>query len=541
MQHVLDRVPRIVQPIVWHTRARRMVAALCAAVAVACGASAGQPDASSDAHTVESAFVFVDVSASSPDLGLAPFGGAPGWDHSDKYTPGVALVDLDGDGILDLVQPRNDRVDPSLRPVRMYRGRGDGRFEDATTVVWDDTRNATCVLAFDYDADDDLDVFIGVDRGANVLYRNDGDWQFTDVAASAGVTLAAWRSYAAAAGDVDGDGDLDIYVGTFNADAPNHGPGTAPNRLLVNRGDGTFVDVTDDAGVACEGRSTLGVALADLDADGDLDIYAANDFFADCLYRNDGGGRFVDVAPQAGILDAASRGMGVAVGDLDADGALDIVVTDTENLDDSLGNAVFFNRGDLRFSSLAREVGLDGLVTLGADWLVSWGVGLVDLDLDGDVDVHVVTHGERRELMWRNDRNAFTPLYDVINGWDDIDGRGSAYGDIDGDGDLDIVVGRRGAGLQVLRNDTVGGAGIAVDIRPLHLAPGAVVTALVDGRYVATTVFAGQGYMSSSPPMATLGLGAASSVDVIRVRLLDGRVLEYTDIIAGTRLTARFD
>ena len=510
----------------------------------ACGGGSGGLDDSQDPRPPLPAveLSFVDITEASPDLAAVPYGGAPGWDHSDKYAPGVALVDLDDDGALDLVQPRNDRSDSSLRSLRIHRGLGDGTFVDVTSVVWDDSRNATCALAFDYDGDDDLDLFIGVADGASVLYRNDGGFAFTDVTASAGIATAPLYTYAAAAGDVDGDGDLDLYVGTFNASAPDHGAGTAPNLLFLNHGDGTFSERGQEAGVTCDGRSTLGLALADLDGDGDLDIYVANDFFEDCLYENPGpapGGlppRFDDVALEAGILDAASRAMGVAVGDLDGDLDLDIVVTDTENPDDSYGNAVFVNRGGLRFDSLARELGLDGLATLGADWLVSWGVGLVDLDLDGDLDVHVATHTERKELLWRNDPDGFTPYYDAINSWADGDGRGSAYGDIDGDGDIDMVVGRRGQSLQVLRNDSAGYRGLTVAIRPYHRAPGARVMVRGDGWSRMAVIQAGEGYLSSSPPVAVIGVGQAEVVDV-EVELVGGVRVLRTDIAVGGPLT----
>lgn len=200
----------------------------------------GAPDSGDSGDALIGPLRFTDISDQSPDLASSPYGGAPGWDHSDKYAPGIALVDLDGDDILDIVQPRNDRQQPALRSLRIYRRLGDGRFEDATGVVWDNSRNATVALAFDHDGD------------------------------------------------------------------------------------------------------------------GDLDIYSANAFFADCVLANDGRGLFTDVAPSAGVLDAASRAMGVAVGDLDLDGDLDVMVTDTENPDDSLGNALFLNRGNMRFTSSAR-------------------------------------------------------------------------------------------------------------------------------------------------------------------------------------------
>jgi hypothetical protein len=481
-----------------------------------------------------------DISGESPDLAASPFGGQPGWDHTDKYAPGVALIDLDGDGALDLVQPRNDRADPALRSLRMYRGLGDGRFEDVTPVAWDTARNATVALAFDYDGDGDLDVFIGVDGGPSALYRNDGDWRFTEVAAKAGADAPGARVLTAAAGDIDGDGDLDLYLGTWNADAPGHGDGTADNLLLRNDG-GAFTDVTAAAGVACHGWSTLGLAFADLDGDGDQDLMVANDFFPACLFENRGDGTFDEVAEAAGVSGGAFNGMGVAVGDLDGDLDLDIMVTDDEVADDSRGNAVYLNRGGpgLAFDSAAIELGLDGVQTLGVDWLVCWGVGLVDLDLDGDLDVHVATHGQRSELVWRNDAGTFTPERALMAALADMDARGTAYGDLDGDGDLDAVVARRGAGLQILRNDTAGGAALTVAPRPLAAAPGALVRVTVAGRTQLGVVQAGSSYLSTSPPSVTFGLGAADRADRVEVVFPDGTVRTAADVPAGRVELAR--
>jgi len=485
------------------------------------------------------ALALTDISDRSPDLAASPFGGQPGWDQTDKYAPGVALVDLDGDGVLDLVQPRNDRADPALRVLRMYRGLGDGGFADVTPVAWDPARNATAVLALDFDGDDDLDLFVGVDGGPSVLYRNDGDWSFTDVAAAVGADAPGARVLAAAAADVDGDGDLDLYLGTWNASAFEHGDGSAPNLLLRNDG-GVFTDVTDAAGVACNGWSTLGLAFADLDGDGDADLMVANDFFPACLYRNDGGGRFTEIAGDAGVRDGAFNGMGVAVGDLDGDGALDLMVTDDEVADGSRGNAVYLGAGDLTFTSAAIALGLDGLQTLGADWLVCWGVGVVDLDLDGDLDVHVTTHGQRGELVWQQDAPGhFAPAWDLMHELADVDGRGTAYGDVDGDGDLDLVVARRGAGLQVLRNDTAGGAALTVAPRPLAAAPGARITVTVAGRDQVGVVQAGSSYLSTSPPELTFGLGSAAAADRVEVRFADGTVRTVAGAAPGRLIVNR--
>ncbi len=524
----------------WSRRGVRAQLGNCAGLFAALAACSSPAGERTDARIEDPPAVIrlVDISDQSPALALSPYAGAAGWDQSDKYAPGVALVDLDGDGALDLVQPRNDRADPDARALRLYRGLGDGRFEPVDAIEWDDRLNATAVLAFDYDGDDDLDLFVAVDGGPSKLYRNDGAWQFTSMAEAAGVALIGARAFAVAAADYDADGDLDLYVGTWNASAADKGADSAPNILMRNNGDGTFSDATEGAGVACYGRSTLGLGFADFDRDGDQDLYVANDFFDACLYENLGDGTFRDVADAAGVAAGAWHGMGVGLGDLDSDGDLDLLITDDQWPDESRGNAVYLNRGDgtLSFDSRAIELGLDGVSTLQADWLVCWGVGLIDFDLDGDLDVHVTTHGGRSELLWQQVDGQFVAQYALMSSLADVDGRGSAYGDIDGDGDLDMVIGRRGAGVQVMRNDSDTGHWLRVAPRPLAAAPGAIVTVTAGGRTQMAAIQAGSSYMSAQQPTVTFGLGSETRVDRVVVEFSDGTRRAATDVAVDQQL-----
>jgi len=309
----------------------------------------------------------------------------------------------------------------------------------------------------DFDGDGWCDLYFCAINGTNALYRNRGDWTFEDVTARAGVGGAGWHSTGAVFADVDGDGDLDLVVNTL-------GGGT---HCFLNLGNGRFREVTEEAGLKSH-TGSLGLALADIDGDGDLDLYVSNYLEFDvnnvpkdsplCRYRglkvqcgprglipaaarffeNQGNGKFVDATAKSGIGNAPKYyGLGVVWGDYDNDGDLDIFVAN-----DSTPNFLFRNNGNKTFTEVALKAGT-ALSEDGREQ-ASMGVDLGDYDNDGDLDLIVTNFSEDYNTLYRNDGNgSFTDVtYSAGIGeiaWPYL-GWGTQFVDFDLDGFLDLVV-----------------------------------------------------------------------------------------------------
>jgi hypothetical protein len=327
---------------------------------------------------------------------------------------GVSIVDYDNDGWEDFYI-----LQPAGLPNRLFRNNGDGTFSDTTRQAGLDVLDETSMALFaDFDNDGDADLITLHGQGPR-LFRNSGGGVFTHDPKSGFGKLAGENAtlISMASADYDNDGDLDLYLcayefwsggGAYHTPTPyydaTNGP---PNHLLRNRGDGTFEDVTEVAGMmANNNRFSLATGWADYDGDGDSDLYVANDFGRNNLYRNNGDGTFTDVAAAAGVEDMAA-GMSVGWGDYDGDGQLDLYVGNmwssagqrvTQNpqfeavaAEESLrqsfqrharGNTLFHNNGDGTF----RDVTLDARVEMGR-W--AWGSDFVDLDNDGNLDLFI--------------------------------------------------------------------------------------------------------------------------------------------------------
>ncbi|MEQ9079919.1 MAG: CRTAC1 family protein [Sandaracinaceae bacterium] len=419
---------------------------------------------------------FVDVSAA---LGTDA-GGRPG---VDAVGGGVSVIDLDGDGRLDIVLTM-------LEAPTVYHQRPDGTFTRRDDVLAPASPvEAGGHLPFDMDGDGDLDVLL-LGRQADALLRNEGELVFTDVSATHLPDVERW-SAAAAPADFDGDGDLDVYVTAYieTLEYPRHV--CAPDMLLLNDGAGRFSDVAAEAGIASDGCG-LAVVTHDYDLDGDVDVLVVNDFgmfvTPNRLLRNDGpsGARGVTFSERSVESGFASRlyGMGVAVGDLDADGRGDVVAS-------SIGRpAMLLARGE-DFVDRTHARGAD--VVFSSDgYQTTWGLAIEDFDRDGWADV--VMSGGRVVASNFALNGAYQPNVVMRGGASGVEldppgwglrprgsGRGLAVGDVDGDGDPDVAIGQTDGTVALHRNDFASVAPARIRLRASETAADAV-GARVTGR-----------------------------------------------------------
>ncbi len=493
---------------------------------------------------------------------------------------GAAWLDYDGDGHLDLYLVNGstlDRADSAGEPNRLFRGDGRGRFVDVTAESGTGHRGwGYGVAVGDIDNDGDHDLYV-TNLGSNVLYLNRGDGTFEDVTDRAGVGLGSW-STAAAFFDMEGDGDLDLYVGRYvdfdldntprrgsRRSKPPHcdfrglqvfcGPrGLEPahNVMYRNNGDGTFTDVTLASGMQLErARYTLGVVTFDFDNDGDQDVFDANDSVVNCLWQNRGDGTFEEVAlATLTALDSEGQAqgcMGTDAADYDGDGWLDLVVT---NFSHDM-NTIYRNVSGKFFVDESAAIGMTDTVLQ-----LSWGTAFHDFDQDGDLDLFIAnghaypevdgadigTSYEQSNHLFSNDGGRFHEV-SVRSGaalalkrsW-----RGSAFGDYDGDGDMDILVTAMNAPVQLLRNDTPA-KGHYLKIRLVGTvsnrdAVGARVTLTAGGKRQIRERKGGGSYLSASDPVLHFGLGPAAKADLVEIRWPSGRRTELRDVAADRLL-----
>ncbi len=473
---------------------------------------------------------------------------------------GVALFDADGDGRLDVYLPDGGPIVPAPGlddpPGRLFLQRGAWQFADVTATAGAPGPSYGLGTAVgDIDADGRDDLLVTGWRGQR-LYRNLGGGRFADVTERAGLVDTGWSTSAAFA-DLDGDGDLDLYVGRYLDYDPKFSPFCAapdgkrdycgpevfaaqPDRLYRNHGDGTFSDVSRAAGIdrPDETGRALGVLIADLTGDRRPDIFVANDGSPAFLFENRGNLTFAEVGQAAGVSrrgnGSALAGMGVALGDLDADGRDDLLVAD------------FYGRGTVAFRSLGDGLYTDASgsfgLTAATRTVLGFGLALADLDADGRLDLlqangHVLDRDRLGEPLalrptllqgvagtppLRDAAATAGPAFDSP-----IVGRGLALGDLDGDGRLDAVIAALDAPTLVLRN-TSAGAGFVIDPVPAPpaVAPavGARVTVTAGDRTQRRPVTAGGSYLATGARGVHFGLAGSDAPERVTIDWPSGRV-----------------
>ena len=483
---------------------------------------------------------------------------------------GVALFDYDNDGRLDAFLVNGSRFEKAPAATNLlYRNEGNGKFKDVTTAAglahsgWG---NGVC--AGDVDNDGALDLYITY-WGANVLYRNQRNGAFADVTAKAGVAGAPgqWATGCTFL-DFDRDGHLDLFFATYAGFDPVKTPlpgafpyctwkgapvfcgprglptGTAT--LFRNRGDGTFEDVSVKSGIrAASGFYAFTTIATDLDGDTWPDIYVACDSTPSLFFRNNRDGTFTELATEAGLAfnehGAEQAGMGLALADLDHDGRLDILKTnfsgDYPNLYRNLGRGIF--------SDTPLRAGL----AVNPNYVL-WGTGFADFDNDGERDLfqaagHVFLDVQKidaresfrqRRLLYRNlGQGRFEDVSAQAGPGvaTPHSSRGTAFGDFDNDGDIDVLIMNMHEAPSLLRNDLPAGAGHWVKLELAGKCMGAIVTVEFAGRRQTDVLLSQSSFLSVNDPRLHFGLGAAARVDRITVRWPSGVTEQFPGVAAG--------
>jgi hypothetical protein len=497
------------------------------------------------------------------------------WVHDNAHSPerqlpetvgaGCAFFDYDNDGWMDIYFVNSGPSDffTPTTPLKnaLYRNNHDGTFTDVTDKAGvAGGKFGMGVAAGDYDADGNVDLYV-TNYGPNILYHNNGNGTFTEVTDKAGIATTGW-STCATWFDYDNDGKLDLFVSSFVFYDKSQNPlctdptlkrryycvprlfKPQPSRLFHNNGDGTFKDVSSESGIAAHPGKSFGAVATDVNNDGLMDLFVANDTMPNFLFVNKGGGKFEEIGLAAGVAyGEAGRprsGMGVDAADFDGDGWQDLFVA---NIDQEFFS-LYRNEKELIFTDQPGEI------APATQLLSGWGLKFVDYDNDGDPDLFLVNghpddmiesrvprvrHKEPL-LMFENTGRAFKDVSATSGSVFSkmFSGRGMALGDFDNDGDADVLTSNNGGPPLLLRNqggnrnNWIGLQLVATKSNPA--AVGAVITWQAGSVKRSRLKTGGGSYLSSHDPREILGAGAATKIDFVEIRWPSGTVDRLTSV-----------
>ena len=550
------------------------------------------PDyASSSKRSIPPAVGFTDVTAAAGILFEHETGAfGQSW-MPETMGAGVGFFDIDADGDDDALfvngtwfaghEGSGHEGSGDIPTAALYANRGDGTFDDVTAGSGVDVSiYGMGISAADYNADGHTDLFLTT-LGPNLLLRGEGEMRFSDATQAADVAGVKWTddqgrsldewSTATLWADVDNDGWPDLFVTNYvhwspendlyasfdgkqkSYATPQQYPGSTP-RLYHNLGDGTFAEVTEWAGLLLPDAKSMGVASADFDEDGWVDLVVTNDTQPNYLLRNQADGTFVESGTAAGIgYDESGRaraGMGVDIGRLSADGRQVI----------GIGN---FSREAMSLYTQAaagKALFIDGA---GRSRLVqptlrplTFGLKFFDYDLDGRLDLmlangHIepginavqkeISYAQPPQLFWNDGHGGLADASAQAGPFfsESLVARGLAVGDLEGDGDVDVLLSTNGGAARVLRNDVMGSqerAALVLNLQGQHPALealGATVQVQSGEARQSLMVRTGSSYLSQHSPALVFGLGAAPRADKVTVRWSDGNVQELGPLAAG--------
>jgi len=527
------------------------------------------------------------------------------WVHTNAHSaerylpetipPGVAILDYNNDGLMDILLVNTGESvffhpDKPLR-LALYRNNGDGTFTDVTEKAGLTANLFGMGAAIgDYDGDGYPDIFL-TGYGRSILYHNNGDGTFTDVTAQSGIDAPGW-STSAVWFDYNNDGKLDLFVVQFvdysslrSCGSANAYAGTTqgalenqryyciprvfdpmPSHLYRNDGGGHFTDVSKETGILESRGKGFGVIATDINNDGFMDLFQANDTVTNFLFVNRGGKKFEEIGLQAGVgyseEGVPRSGMGVDSADFDGDGWQDLFVANVDHETFS----IYHNNGDETFTDLNRLSGIADPTRL----LSGWGLRFFDYDNDGVMDL-ILANGHPEDLidqhnigvtykepllLFHNDGKGRMSNVSASSGeafQQDYAARGLAVGDLNNDGYPDLVVGINGGSPLVLynnaesRNNWVGLKLRGVEANPDAI--GAVIKWSVNGQVRSRQKTAGGSFMSSHDPREILGIGSATKVDWVEIhwpapstrveRLADVPVNKYLTVIEGRGIVGK--